>query len=91
MDLPRTVLGVNSALLLELEAEAVDLGFSQRLPPEQLGPHLAPDAIHYLFPALPFNACGRRPQSVAGWTTTLDVTPVRHRYTGSPIVPFVCH
>ena len=52
MDLPRTVLGVNSALLLELEAEAVDLGFSQRLPPEQLDPHLAPDAIHYLFPAL---------------------------------------
>ncbi|MEQ7128740.1 hypothetical protein ABN034_29950 [Actinopolymorpha sp. B11F2] len=51
MDLPRTVLGVNSACLLELEDKAVDLGFSQCLPPEQLRRHLAPDAIHYLLPA----------------------------------------
>lgn len=62
----RGPLGVDSEQLLALEREAVDLGFDQCWSPDELRPVLAPDALHYLVPAVMHAAFGR-PDDSAPW------------------------
>ncbi|MFF8966828.1 hypothetical protein ACF1BK_29215 [Streptomyces globisporus] len=50
--LPREVKVIDSASLFRLEEQADDLGLSQRLDPAWVRASVAPDATHYLWPAL---------------------------------------
>lgn len=64
--LPRTVLAVDTAQLLDLAQEAAMHGFSQRLPIDWLQEHLATEATHYLFPTL-IQRLRHRPEVPLQW------------------------
>ncbi|MFF3033292.1 hypothetical protein ACFVS7_20065 [Streptomyces rubiginosohelvolus] len=58
--LPREVKVIDSASLFRLEERAHDLGLSQRLDPAWVRANAAPDASHYLWPAL-WHSLSHRP------------------------------
>ncbi|MGW9031334.1 hypothetical protein ACWGQ5_46370 [Streptomyces sp. NPDC055722] len=72
-DLPRTIRAVDTGHLLDLEQEAAELGFSQRLPVDWLQEHLAAEATHYLFPTL-VHRLSHRPEVSPQWRCQVLLT-----------------